>query len=104
MRRSQSWAIEEDKLGNYTLLRGNRVLVSGLRNRATVIGYLQEHRRPGEKVYEVEPDGYRTEVTRQLLRAKVLRDELRTAGRPLSPVDRVRRRLVIRQSTQTRHP
>lgn len=103
-RRLQSWAIEETKDGSYALLRGNRVVVHGLRSRDTVIGYLQAHRLSGERVYEVEPDGYRTEITRTLLRSKVIQDEQRTAGRPLGAADRVRRGFVIRQASRAKHP
>lgn len=72
MRRLQSWAIEEQKDSSFTLTHGNRPVATGLHHKHAVLDYITSHSRPGERVYSVEPDGYRTEITRQLLRSKVI--------------------------------
>lgn len=71
-RRLQGWAIEEHKDGSFSLSHGNRPVVTGLSTRTAVITYLQREHRPGERVYHVESDGYRTEITKEIRRAGVI--------------------------------
>jgi hypothetical protein len=81
VKRLLSWAIEERKDGSFDLLHGNRPVATGLRHRHAVLDYLTANARPGERVYTVDPeDGYREEITRKLLRSKVLAAVSRTSG------------------------
>jgi hypothetical protein len=84
--RLRSWTIEERSDGSFDLLHGNRPAATGLRHRHAVLDYLTNHARPGERVYNADPDdGYRTEITRQLLRSRVIAAVRRTTktGRTL---------------------
>ena len=76
-RRLQGWAIEEHSDGSFTLLHGNRSIAAGLSTRSAVMAYLQREHRPGERIFHVERDGYRTEVTKEFRRASLLRDARR---------------------------
>jgi hypothetical protein len=72
-RRLQGWAIEEHEDGSFSLSHGNRSIAAGLHTRSAVMAYLQKNHRPGERIYHVERDGYRTEITRQFRRAQLAR-------------------------------
>lgn len=63
-RRPQAWAIEEDRDGGLAVTHGNRPVTTGLRDRKHAEETIRRNRRPGERVWYQEPDGYRTELTR----------------------------------------
>ena len=68
MTRRQVWEITERPDGMFTVTRGNREVrwspVSSLEQaRASIF----RTRLLGEKVYKVDPDGYRTDLTRQFV-------------------------------------
>ncbi len=67
--RRQSWCLEENKDGSWNLTRGNRPVVNRILSKGLAMRHLSARHQPGDRVYEVEPDGYRTEVTKQLIKS-----------------------------------
>lgn len=65
----RSWGIEHTEAGDWNLTLGNRPVVSGLTDRLKVLKQLSVRHRAGDKVIEIEPDGYRTDVTKNLIRS-----------------------------------
>ncbi len=61
-RRPSTWCIEERDNGSFDVTRGNRTMTTGLRSVFAARNIVGQHRQPGERVYLVEPDGYRTEL------------------------------------------
>ena len=70
MKRRQVWEIIERFDGTFTVTRGNRVVRGFATGTATLAWELVARTwQPGEKVWQVEEDGYRTDVTKQFERA-----------------------------------
>jgi hypothetical protein len=64
-RRGRAWIIEATPGGLATVLRHGRALRHDL-PLEDALTYVRRHRRPGDRVWQQEPDGYRTEITRAL--------------------------------------
>lgn len=63
--RNQQWVITEQENGSYDVWRGRQQLVTGLQALTSAKSIVSQHRRVHERVWVAEPDGYRTEITRQ---------------------------------------
>lgn len=64
-----AWCLMAHEDGSYDLMRGNRPFLSNLGSRAAALKNVVSRHLPGERVFEAEPDGYRTELTRELIRS-----------------------------------
>lgn len=64
-RRSRSWTIEPAGDGLVNVLRHGRPLRANL-SPEQAVKYVREHRAEGDKVIREAPDGYRTDITRQV--------------------------------------
>ena len=71
-KRASKWTIHERKNGNWDLSKGGRYMYEGLGSKPEVLQRLKNHHRPGEPVVHEEPDGYKTNVTVQLKKARVI--------------------------------
>jgi hypothetical protein len=61
----QAWTLEEHEDGSLDVRRGNRPIATGLHSSGHAESVVRLSRQPGEKVWYVEPDGYRTELTKR---------------------------------------
>lgn len=64
-RRPTHWTVNESKDGDFTVMKGGRVQVSGMTSKERVHEHIEQRRGAGERVTLVEPDGYRTDITKQ---------------------------------------
>lgn len=71
-KRAQKWVIHENARGAWDLSRGGRYFYTGLSSRAECLARLKNHYKPGETVFFEEQDGYRTNITSQLKKNRVL--------------------------------
>jgi hypothetical protein len=63
--RPQTWTVEEQEDGTFDVRRGNRPVTTGLHSRVHAESTVRVSRQPGEKVWHVAPDGYRTDWSRR---------------------------------------
>jgi hypothetical protein len=65
--RPQAWVIEEREDNTYSVLRAGKLIATGLRSTANAVAFVRARHRPGERIYHAEPDGYRNEITAQIV-------------------------------------
>lgn len=70
-----SWCLVAHKDGSYDVTRANRPVAHNLLSRSVALRYVLQRHQPGERVYEAEPDGYRTELTKQLAKSGKIMSE-----------------------------
>lgn len=68
-----AWCLVAHEDGSYDVTKGNRPILRNLLSRSVALRQVLARHTPGERVYEAEPDGYRTELTRELIRARHIR-------------------------------
>jgi len=71
-RRASKWVLHETKTGKWDLSRGGRYLYTGLSSRGEALARLKNHYKPGEPVVLEESDGYRTNITDQLKKSRII--------------------------------
>lgn len=62
--------IQEVSPGEYEVRRGSKALHSGMLDERTAMGLARRNRDGKEPVYSVQMDGYRYDITRDVMRAR----------------------------------
>ncbi len=71
-KRASRWILH-DNGSTWDLSRGGRYMYEGMRSKEEAMMRLKNHHRPGEPVHLEEGDGYRTNITDQLKKARIIR-------------------------------
>lgn len=71
-RRAQKWVLHENKDGSWDLSKGGRYYYNDLSSKGEAVARLRNHFKGGETVVLEAPDGYRTNITNQLKRGRIL--------------------------------
>lgn len=69
MARAPEWEIVALNGGNFDVVFDRRTVLAEVPD-IQAYRYVREHRKDGQKVFEVEVDGYRFDVTRNLSRSR----------------------------------
>lgn len=102
-RRPQIWVIAEHKDETWSVRHGASELADGLADQDEAVDVVHRHRTAGEKVYSAEPDGYRTDRTREFAAADVLDRRQARESPPPRTVRRWSGPLPRGQSLHERH-
>lgn len=71
-RQRQPWLLAESEDGSWSVTHGRRQLAIDLLSRSSAIAYLRDLHVSGDRIYIVEPDGYRVDITNDMTRLGVI--------------------------------